>query len=101
MLILFSLGCYSPDRYSEDLGEARCATYERCDTLGVLGFDSLDHCIELNAGLGLSELSCDTFEVDAARECVRGWTEIGCDEMSTPPSACEETCSSETSDSGA
>jgi hypothetical protein len=92
-MLLLLLSCTNAERYTEDLAEARCATYERCDVLGVLGFDGLDHCLEIQAGLEVPE--CD-LETSAAKECVSGWEDISCDNMATEqPQACLDVCPDE------
>lgn len=97
-MLLLLVACTNAERYTEDLAEARCATYERCDVLGVLGYDGLDHCLELRAGLEVPD--CEV-ERQAVNECVSGWEEIACDALAAEqPQACFEVCPSEEVDSG-
>ena len=92
-MLLLLLSCTNAERYTEDLAIARCETYERCDVLGVLGYDDLEGCVDLRAGLEVPECSLDRA---TSRECVSGWEEIDCESMATDqPQACFEACLAE------
>ncbi len=95
-MLLLLLSCTNAERYTDDLAIARCDTYERCDVLGVLGFDDLADCVDLRAGLEVPTCSLDR---TASRECVGGWEEITCESMATEqPQACFEVCLAEDTD---
>ena len=92
-MLLLLAACTNAERYTDDLARARCSTYERCDVMGVLGYDDLDHCLELRAGLEVPD--CDV-ERAAVSDCVGGWEDIACDALATDqPQACFEVCPSE------
>lgn len=90
------LSCTNAERYTDDEAEARCATYARCDVIGVLGFDDEDHCVELRAGLEAPECEIDR---QVAGDCVKGWEDMTCEDLASPPEACDAVCVA-TDDSG-
>lgn len=79
MKLLFALvACYSWDTYTEDVSSATCTFYERCDVLDVIGYASVDECVDEYVAWDAAEGECEGFDKGAAKRCVRGWQELAC-----------------------
>ncbi len=88
-------GCYTQEKYNEDLAQANCDWYDRCELLTTLGFESVDDCLSEYAAWSDEDAeACEDYDANAAKDCVAGLEALGCgeDRAENYPAACADVC---------
>ena len=95
-LLIGISGCSSHDQYMTNRADATCAVWDRCELLGVIGYEDFDECFnELYDESVESEIiagGCLDYDSAAAASCVDDLNNMSCDSNFETPSSCLEVC---------
>ena len=96
VLLVFTFGCSNHDQYMSDRADATCAVWERCELLGVIGYENFNECFaELHdEALEAETISggCPNYDSAAAATCVDDLNSLECDSDFETPDSCLEVC---------